>query len=463
MTDYVIEFALTGSAVWTIVDDEDSTATSHTISGLTDGISYQFRVLPSTAGAGPSNAVVATPRTVPGVPQALSGSIAPVTGVESGEVRLTWGPPASDGGSAVTDYAIEYALTGSAVWIVVDEEESTARSHTVSGLTNGTSYEFRVVAVNAAGAGPSNAVVATPRTTPTTPRNLTATPTNLSGQVRLAWTAPESDGGSQTNYVIQRMVDPSAGWLTVTATVPWTATSHTETRVRVTGPATTSEPSPSNAAGDSAPSTVVDATPRAVPTAAWSLTAAPTNRSGQVRLAWTAPSSNGGSAITDYVIQRMSGSSWVTINDGVSTTTSFTVTGLGNGTRYYFRVLAKNAAGSGPSSNVANQIPRTVPTAERVVHSVSDEPVRADPPGVDGAVVERRCGDHRLRHPTPERVVVGDDQRRRAHNDHLHRDRFAQRSPLLLPSSCQERCRHWTIEQCRQPDPTHRAEQRREP
>ena len=75
------------------------------------------------------------------------------------------------------------------------------------------------------------------------------------------------------------------------------------------------------------------------------------------------PASNGGSAITDYIIQRSPNGTtgWVTINDGVNVNTAYTVTGLTNGTRYYFRVFARNAVGNSPTSNIANAIPRTVP------------------------------------------------------------------------------------------------------
>ena len=76
-----------------------------------------------------------------------------------------------------------------------------------------------------------------------------------------------------------------------------------------------------------------------------------------------APTSNGGSAVTDYIVQRSPNGTtgWVTISDGVNTDTAYTVTGLVNGTRYYFRVYAHNAAGNAPTSNIANAIPRTVP------------------------------------------------------------------------------------------------------
>ena len=51
----------------------------------------------------------------------------------------------------------------------------------------------------------------------------------------------------------------------------------------------------------------------------------------------------------------------MTLNDGMRTTPSFTATGLANGTRYYFRVFARSAAGLSPASNVANAIPRPYP------------------------------------------------------------------------------------------------------
>ena len=49
-----------------------------------------------------------------------------------------------------------------------------------------------------------------------------------------------------------------------------------------------------------------------------------------------------------------------TINDGVRTTTSYTVTGLTNGARYYFRVLAKKLPATRRRRTSANTIPRTV-------------------------------------------------------------------------------------------------------
>ena len=358
-----------------------STATSFKVSGLTNGTAYQFRIAAHNAvGDGPATPPVsATPvdvppvATVPGAPSSLVAAVAPVSGVGSGEVRLSWSAPASNGGSPLTDYVIERSPAGGSVWTVVADGVSTSTSHLVSGLANGTAYQFRVSARNVVGDGPpSVAVTATPRTVPTAPRSLAAAvaPTSGigSGQVRLTWTAPSSTGGSAlTDYVVQRSANGTSGWTTISDGV------HSTTGYTVTGlPNGTRyyfRVLAKNAVGTGPASNVVNATPRTVPTAPrWLVpVVAPIARvgSGQVRLLWLPPSSTGGSAITDYVIQRSANgrTGWVTINDGVRSTTGYTVTGLTNGTRYYFRVLAKNAVGTGSASNVVNAIPRTVPTA----------------------------------------------------------------------------------------------------
>jgi len=67
-------------------------------------------------------------------------------------------------------------------------------------------------------------------------------------------------------------------------------------------------------------------------------------------LTWTAPS-NGGSAITDYLVQYSTdNTNWTTFADGTSTTASATVTGLTASTLYYYRVAAVNAVGTGSYS-----------------------------------------------------------------------------------------------------------------
>ena len=94
-------------------------------------------------------------------------------------------------------------------------------------------------------------------------------------------------------------------------------------------------------------------TTASAPGAPTSVSASDPGTDGYAAVSWTAPASNGGSAITDYTIQYSSdsGSSWTTFSDGTSTTTSATVTGLTIGTTYIFRVSATNVIGTGSYSS----------------------------------------------------------------------------------------------------------------
>ena len=89
---------------------------------------------------------------------------------------------------------------------------------------------------------------------------------------------------------------------------------------------------------------------------------APTNPAayrgdGRIRVTWEAPASNGGSAITDYVIQYSlsSSSGWTTYSDGTSTSTQVFVEYIATGS-YYIRIAAVNAIGQGPWSEIVGPV-----------------------------------------------------------------------------------------------------------
>jgi hypothetical protein len=91
------------------------------------------------------------------------------------------------------------------------------------------------------------------------------------------------------------------------------------------------------------------------PSAPTSFSATPSTTS--VSLSWSAPSNNGGGAITSYTLKRGA----TTIYTGAGT--SFSDTGLSAGTGYSYTVLATNSAGDGPTAAVSTTTLATVPSA----------------------------------------------------------------------------------------------------
>ena len=132
----------------------DGSTLSATVTGLTNGTAYTFTVT-ATNAAGTSDPAAPSAAVTPvGVPNPPTGVIA-VAG--DAEATVTWSAPASDGGSPITEYTVVSDPGG--VTAVVDGATLTS---TVTGLTNGIAYTFRVTATNAAGtsnpSAPSSAV-----------------------------------------------------------------------------------------------------------------------------------------------------------------------------------------------------------------------------------------------------------------------------------------------------------------
>ena len=117
---------------------------------------------------------------------------------------------------------------------------------------------------------------------------------------------------------------------------------------------------------ESHPWVQIGASSPVAPSAPQSLAA--TAGSGSVSLTWTPPANNGGAAISGYNIYRGTSAGGEAATAVATVTgTSFTDTGLTNGTTYFYTVKAVNSAGTSSASNEASATPAgvtaTVPTA----------------------------------------------------------------------------------------------------
>jgi len=278
-----------------------------------------------------------------------------VTG-QSGQVTVSWTAPANDGGSPITKYRVA-AQPGQ---VAVTTNDGTTTTVLVQGLTDGVAYTFTVRAYNAIGqslpSAPSNSV--TPggfaATIPQPPTGVTATPADQSADV--SWTPPSDTGGvALTGYRISSQpittnVDVAADQTTVHFPGLTNGLSYTFT-VRASNEVGRSDPSaPSNAV-------VPGGTAATIPAPPTNVVATPGDSSAH--LTWTAPANNGGAAVTGYRISIQPGADRADIGN----VTSYTWTGLTNGSTYTFTVRALNGVGlsdpSAPSNAVTPQAAAT--------------------------------------------------------------------------------------------------------
>ena len=161
-----------------------------------------------------------------------------------------------------------------------------------------------------------------------------------------------------------------------------------------------------------------------------------TRGDGTVGLAWSAPVSNGGFAITAYRVYRGTSSGGETLLTTLGAVTSFTDNGVTNGTAYFYKVSAVNTVGEGPLSNEISITPGTVPSAPVLTSTAGNAAVGlAWTPGANGGLPVTGYRIYRALQSGPE-TLVGHGGR---HD--LHRHDRRERRLLHLPRRCGERGR----------------------
>jgi subtilase family serine protease len=187
---------------------------------------------------------------------------------------------------------------------------------------------------------------------PAAPTGLVATAGN--GQVSLTWTA--SSGA--TSYNVKRATTSGGPYSTVGTS---TTASFTNTGL-ANGTTYYYVVTAVNSAGESGNSNQALATPNvSLPAAPTGLTATAGN--AQVSLTWTAST-----GATSYNVKRATTSGGPYSTVGSSASTSFTNTGLTNGTTYYYVVTAVNSAGESGNSNQASATPSTGGTLQLLLN-----------------------------------------------------------------------------------------------
>jgi FtsP/CotA-like multicopper oxidase with cupredoxin domain len=320
--------------------------------GVVPGTTYSYRVRADNtfvASAWSNTATVTFPA-VPAVPAALTATQLP--GLQA---SLTWTVnPAS-----VTGFSLQRATDAAfTTGLVTVPLGASPTSYTDSGLVPGTTYYYRVAALNPI-SGPSAysntatlAVLAVP-SAPTTPVG-----TQQAGlQVLVAWTNTTA-GGVATDITLQRSVNGGATWASLGVLAPTTAL-YLDAPV-VPGTTYLYRVNASNISGVSAWATSSPVVVPSIPAAPSGLANTITRTAAgpdTVVLVWVDNSTNE----TGFTLQRATDAAFTTglveYPLGANTTT-FTNTVV-HGTDYFYRILAFNLSGSSAWSNTLNVL--TVP------------------------------------------------------------------------------------------------------
>ena len=348
-----------------------SSGTSASDAGAAIGTRYFYRVsaLTSVGGEGLDSGEVSFV-----VPPVAAPTL--VTHGENGRVRLDWN--SVEGASG---YRISRSAARNGAYAPL--QNSANLSALDGGLTNGTTYYYRVRAFNDGGDGPDSAAIeGMPVPPPAAPLGLSARVKDRG--VDLSWQPVTWASG----YGVQMATAPGGTWTFLNGP---TAINSYNVAGLTNGKTYYFRVQAYNSAGDGPLSATVSATPLAPPGAA------PTNLravagNAQITLTWTAVA-----GATSYRVDVGTTANAVTSNLSAAGS-PWVQSGLTNGQTYYYRVTAVNDAGTGPASMQVSATPIAPPppTLTRLDASVraqSSEPWLGENIVNDDALGQTRSND----------------------------------------------------------------------
>ena len=337
---------------WIDVAGSGARTVRYIVSMLENDTTYTFKIraINGIGNGAESDEVSATPMAA--APDKPTG-LAAMAGDR--KVILSWTNPLD---ASISNWQYAYKATDNyGEWVSIPGSNAATTDHTVSELTNGTTYRFKIRAENDVGQSPeSDEVSATPLSVPGKPAGFSVAAGDA--QVVLMWNNPQNATIAGWQYSFRTSGD-YGGWIDIPGGNAAT-TGHTVTDLS-NGVEHTFRIRAVNDSGHGGESEAIAATPRAVPAKAVGLRAEAGNM--QVRLVWTDP---GDSSVARWQYKRKTTGdydAWIDIPGG-GARARYTVTGLANDTTYTFMIRAVNGSGAGPDSDEVSAIPRAAPPAK---------------------------------------------------------------------------------------------------
>lgn len=218
----------TTQAQWQVTATSSSTSVATVTSSITGATSAQVEVTPAAVGSSnitvtvtdadgtsSSDTFTVTVTSSPGAPTS-------VTAVQVGlSASVSWTAPTNTGGLSISGYKVEISSdNGSSYSVAILNTGSSATTWTSNNLTVGTSYRFRVYAINSVGtssASTASTALTIAATTPGAPSNVSVAYPGGTAPNIVTWNAPSDTGGSAiTSYVIE--YSTGSNWIALTAT-----------------------------------------------------------------------------------------------------------------------------------------------------------------------------------------------------------------------------------------------------
>ncbi|CAL9697301.1 unnamed protein product [Knipowitschia caucasica] len=276
-------------------------------------------------------------------------------------IKMKWKAPRDNGGKQVTNYVVERRPAGKKSWDRVGQVDSSTTIFTDDDVSEGEAYQYRIRAVNEEGESEPLETEDVRAGEPIEPPGVVSQPqvSNVTKDtMTVSWTPPSDDGGAPVlGHILERRKKGSNMWLQLNKDLI------TDSKFQVDGLVEGAEyefrVTSVNRAGAGSPSTISNSVqakdPIRAPGRVKNLFVSDSTFS-TVSLRWSAPDS--GDEPSGYVLEARPENSkdWNKVTKVPVAGMSFTVAGLKERVKYFFRIRAVNEGGQGESVEMSKGV-----------------------------------------------------------------------------------------------------------